>query len=134
VSSLWDDLGYLLRQIRWREPEVVTHFQRTLVANVPREVLEAFTPAAPRGVTTRYATLRAYVADQPRGQRLPQIARGLGLEPSTLAGYLGGFSVPRRLVALRLARTYHIDLEGLLDPPDVPRREPAAAAAGPEEA
>lgn len=64
----------------------------------------------------RYKTLRAYVAAQPRGKALADIAADLGLTTPTLAAYLGGHRMPGREVALRLAKEHDIDLTGLLDP------------------
>lgn len=37
MSSFWDDLSYLLRQIRWNDLEVVEHFQNTITDTVPED-------------------------------------------------------------------------------------------------
>lgn len=43
MSSLWDDLQFFLRQIRWHEPEVVAHFQQTMKM-IPAEHLVSLLP------------------------------------------------------------------------------------------
>jgi transcriptional regulator with XRE-family HTH domain len=70
-------------------------------------------------VTIRtYKTLREYVDAHPRTVTQGTIAKRLGLSQTTLSGYLTGRILPRRDVALRLSRKFHISLEGLLDPPE----------------
>jgi hypothetical protein len=39
MPSKWDDLAFVLSDIRWNEPEVVGHLLRVIKDNVPTNVL-----------------------------------------------------------------------------------------------
>lgn len=39
MSSKWDDLAFLLHDVRWQEPEVVRLFQQTIQRSVPMACL-----------------------------------------------------------------------------------------------
>ena len=41
MSSKWDDLAFILRDVRWHEPEVVEHFKRVIREIVPPAVIAA---------------------------------------------------------------------------------------------
>lgn len=70
---------------------------------------------------SRFATLRQYVDAQLRTKSQGEVAGDLGLAQNTLSQYLSGQRIPRRDVALRLARELGIPLENLLNPPDAQR-------------
>lgn len=103
MPSLWDDLAFLLNQIRWHEPAVAAQATRVLAGSVPPAFLHA-----------------AHDASMP--QRSPiELATALRVRAACLSGQ--SWEVPATVAMLREAAAVIDVLTGFPSTPVVKKTE-----------